>query len=152
MEFDVIKKIQGMIDAPDLSNGPNRLVRKMGLDKHLRFTRVAFGEFDLEWRVDPELCLGDDFVQGGVVGVVADMAQSFAFWSTSKGPESYSTSDLHIRFIRPITAGKVMLVASKVMNRSRRIAVIESSVTNVETGKLHAVVTGGWMVADRNLG
>lgn len=151
MSYDVIGHIQAIIDQPKGKGEPPPFAVHMGFSDSITYTRVAVGEFDLEWRIEPYLCHRDGFVQGGIVGVVTDMAQSFAFWSTSNAPETYSTTDLHIRFTRPIIAGTLMRVESRVLNRSKRTGVIESRVVNVETGKLHAVVTGGWVLMARDI-
>ena len=152
MTHDPIPVIQSIIDHPEVSDGAPPFTRRMGFDEYMRFTRVAVGEFDLEWTVEQELCHVDGFVQGGITVVVADVAQSFAFWSTSTTPEAYSTTDFHTRYLRPIRAGRVVGVESRVNNRSKRTAAIESRFINSETGKLLVIVTGGWLVVERNLG
>lgn len=150
MSYDVIPIIQSIIDGK-AEGDPPPFSTRMGLDKSLVFTRATPGEVHAEWHVDAELCHRDGFVQGGITVVVADTAQSFAFWSTSQERESYSTVDLHTRFIRPIRAGAIIDLVSRVTNRSRRTAVIETRMTDRATGKLCAVITGGWTVAARDL-
>ncbi len=123
----------------------------MGLDKSLIFTFAEPGRIHAELTVDADLCHRDGFVQGGITVVVADTAQSFAFWSTSQKDKSYSTVDFHTRYIRPIMAGSVISVTSDVINRSRRTAVIETRMMDKERSKLCAVITGGWTVTQRDL-
>jgi acyl-coenzyme A thioesterase PaaI-like protein len=64
--------------------------------------------------------------------------------------ESYSTAEFSTRFFRPIKAGERMIVDSILLNRSRRLGVIETTFVHAETGKLHAKVTGSWMLAKRD--
>nr|WP_070959143.1 PaaI family thioesterase [Hyphomonas sp. Mor2] len=148
---DPITHIQSMIDAkPDISQAPP-YVRGMDLSG-LKFTAVAPGRFEMEWTVGEHLTQYDGFVQGGVVNVIADSGQSFAFWTTAKEDEAYSTAEFTTRFFRPMKAGDEIKVVSEVINRSRRLGVIESRFENMETGKLCAVVTGTWMPTKRDFG
>ncbi len=151
MPFDVVAQIQGYIDNPSTDGAPP-YISGTGLDEAIRYVSVEKGLFVVEWTVAMRLCHRDGLVQGGFVTVVADLGQAMAFWSTSEGPESYSTSDFHTRFFRPLKAGHTYRVESRVINRSRRIGIVESRFINIEDGKLCATVSGGWMLVDRNLG
>lgn len=156
--FDPVANIQAMIDMdtpmidgkPDMSMAPP-FVRGMDLTG-LKFTRVSAGEFDMEWTIDAHLTHYDGVVQGGIVNVIADSGQSFAYATTSKQMEMFSTADFATRFFRPMKSGDVIDVKSHVVNRSRRLGIIETRFVNRETGKLCAVVTGSWMIVDRDLG
>jgi uncharacterized protein (TIGR00369 family) len=139
MAYDAMQIIQSIIDGT-ADGEPPPFNARLGLDKSLVFTHAEPGRIHAEWRVSSDLCHRDGFVQGGIIGVVADVAQSFAFWSTSQQNESYSTVDLHTRFIRPILADSTISLDSEVMNRSRRTAVIETRMTDKVTGKLCAIV------------
>lgn len=150
-EIDPIAHIQALIDGPsDVSQAPP-YVRGMDLSG-VAFKSVSFGHFDIEWTVAAHLTHFDGIVQGGIVNVIADTGQSFAFWSTSKSLEAYSTSEFTTRFFRSIKTGDVIDVLSEVVNRSRRLCVIETKMLNQKTGKLCAIVTGTWMVVDRDFG
>ena len=157
-EFNPIKDIQQLIDGElnaegeelDLSMAPP-FVRGMDL-AGLHFTRVAASEFDMVWTVDPHLTHYDGVVQGGVVNVIADTGQSFAYATTSTVPETFSTAEFTTRFFRPIKSGNVIDVRSRVINRSRRLGVVETRFIERESSKLCATVTGAWMVVDRDFG
>lgn len=43
-------------------------------------------------------------------------------------------------------------MVNEVVNRSRRLCVIETRMYSRETGKICAMVTGTWMIVDRDLG
>ncbi len=117
----------------------------------LKFTRVSVGEFDMEWNIEDHLTHYDGMVQGGIVNVIADTGQSFAYGTTSKQMEMFSTAEFTTRFLRPMKAGELIDVFSVVVNRSRRIGIVETKFVNRETGKICAMVTGSWMVvADRD--
>lgn len=157
-KYDPVAHIQMMIDMPmpmkdgkpDMSMAPP-FVRGMNLTG-LKFTRVAVGEFDMEWTVDQHLTHFDGIVQGGIVNVIADTGQSFAYSTTSEKMEAMSTADFVTRFLRPMKAGDLIDVKSHVVNRSRRLGIVESRFINRETGKLCAFVTGSWMIVDRDFG
>jgi acyl-coenzyme A thioesterase PaaI-like protein len=103
-EFDPIKGIQELIDSAvnatgedlDLSMAPP-FVSGMDLTG-LLFTRVAVGEFDMVWTVEHHLTHYDGMVQGGVVNVIADTGQSFAYATTSTVAEVFSTAEFTTRF------------------------------------------------------
>jgi uncharacterized protein (TIGR00369 family) len=151
MDYDAIAAIQAMIDGKSPSRPPP-FVKTMGLDKSVRFTEVSSGRFVLIWTIGEELGHHDGFVQGGIVSVIADNGQSMAFWSTSTEPETYSTADLSTRFFRPMAAGQSYRVESIVINRSRRLGVVETRFTGLDDGKLYALVTGSWMLTQRDFG
>jgi uncharacterized protein (TIGR00369 family) len=147
---EALRNIQQLIDGPaDPAEAPP-FVRGMDLSGVV-FKAVSFGRFELEWTVGAHLTHYDGIVQGGIVNVVADTGQSFAFYSTSVEQETYSTAEFTTRFFRPMRAGDIIEVVSKVLNRSRRMCVIETKMTNKESGKLCAAITGSWMVVDREL-
>ena len=157
-EFDPIKGIQELIDSAvnatgedlDLSMAPP-FVSGMDLTG-LLFTRVAVGEFDMVWTVEHHLTHYDGMVQGGVVNVIADTGQSFAYATTSTVAEVFSTAEFTTRFFRPMKTGNIIDVRSRVVNRSWRLGVVETRFTQSGTDKLCAIVTGSWMVVDRDFG
>lgn len=157
-KFDPVANIQMMMDSapeldgqePDMSMAPP-FVRGMNLSG-LKFTRVAVGEFDMEWTIGAHLTHYDGMVQGGIVNVIADTGQSFAYSTTSEKMEMFSTADFSTRFFRPMKADDIILVESRVVNRSRRLGIVESRFINQKTGKTCALVIGSWMIVNRDLG
>jgi acyl-coenzyme A thioesterase PaaI-like protein len=150
MTYDAMAIIRSIMDG-SAKGEPPPFSTHLGLDKTLITVRAEVGEIDMDWHIAPQLCLRDGFVQGGMINVVADIGQSFAFWSTSVEPESYSTTDFHTRFIRPIMAGSTIRLENRVINRSRRTGTIETRFVDLATGKFHALVSGGWVLASRAL-
>ena len=152
--YDPIASMQAMIDMeppmkdgkPDMSMAPP-FVRGMNLTG-LKFTGVSPGEFDMEWMIEDHLTHYDGVVQGGIINVIADTGQSFAYGTTSKRMEMFSTAEFTTRFLRPMKAGEMIDVKSHVVNRSRRIGIVETRFINRETGKICAMVTGSWMVVE----
>lgn len=63
-QIDALKNIQMMIDGPaDPAEAPP-FVRGMDLSG-VSFTKVAYGHFEMDWRVDAHLTHYDGIVQGG---------------------------------------------------------------------------------------
>ncbi len=104
------------------------------------------------WTIEAHLTHYDGMVQGGIVNVIADTGQSFAYSTTSKEMEAFSTADFVTRFIRPMKTGDVIEVNSEVVNRSRRLGIVETRFINQQTGKLCVTVTGSWMIVNRDFG
>ena len=146
-----LTNIQQLIDVPADPAQVPPFVRGMDLSGVV-FKSVEVGRFELEWTVHPHLTHSDGIVQRGVVNVVADTGQSFAFYSTSIEQEAYSTYEFTTRFVRPIRADDRIAVVSEVVNRSRRIATIEARMVNKANEKLCAMMTGAWLLASRDLG
>lgn len=46
--------------------------------------------------------------------------------------------------------GDAIDVVSDVVNRSQHVCTVDTRMTNSETGKLCAMTTGSWMIAERN--
>ncbi len=146
---EALRNIQQMIDGPANPDEAPPFVRGMDLSDVV-FKSVEFGRFELEWTVGAHLTHYDGIVQGGVINVIADTGQSFAFYSTSTEQETYSTSEFTTRFLRPIKADDVIVVSSEVINRSKRMCIIDTRLVNKATGKLCAMVTGSWMLVNRD--
>ena len=61
------------------------------------------------------------FVQGGVICVLADAAMGFAFASTLRDGESFTTVEMKTNFLRPFKAGR-LLATGRLINRGRCMA------------------------------
>jgi uncharacterized protein (TIGR00369 family) len=118
------------------------------LRKGVRFEAIEEGRVVQTWTVAPHFTLPDGIIQGGLLGAVADMSQTMAIFTTLEAPETWPTLDFHFRFVRPIKVGDVVRIESKVLNKSRNNAVIETTFASAD-GKLLASVTGGWTRAER---
>jgi uncharacterized protein (TIGR00369 family) len=118
------------------------------LRQGVRFEEIEEGRVVQTWTVAPHFTLPDGIIQGGTLCVVADMSQTMAIFTTLDAFETWPTLDFHIRFVRPIRAGDAVRIESRVVNKSRSNAVIETTFASAD-GKLLARVTGGWTRADR---
>ena len=95
------------------------------------------------WTPGQHCTVPDGYVQGGLLGALADGGQWLAIATTQETIEPWVTLDLHIRFVRPIKGGETIEIESRVLNRSKTSAFVETAFTRVD-GKLAAKVTGGW--------
>ena len=118
------------------------------LREGVRFEEIEEGRIVQTWTVAPHFTLPDGIIQGGLLCTVADMSQTFAIFTTLEAFETWPTLDFHVRFIRPIKVGEAVRVESKVVNKSKNGAVVETTFASAE-GKLLGCVTGGWMKAER---
>jgi uncharacterized protein (TIGR00369 family) len=120
----------------------------LGYPEGLVYDEVEEGRVTFKWTVAPHFTMSDGIVQGGLLGSIADTSQVMAIFTTCDAPESWLTLDLHIRFVRPIRVGEVVRVESRLVNKSRSSAIVETTFTSAE-GKLQACATGGWTKPER---
>jgi uncharacterized protein (TIGR00369 family) len=104
---------------------------------------VEVGRIVSTWTPGKQFSLPDGYVQGGLLAALADGGQFTAIATTLEALEPWVTLDLHVRFVRPIKAGETVELDSRVMNRARNSAFVETTFTRAD-GKLAAKVTGGW--------
>ena len=123
-------------------------VAHLKLRQGVRFEEIAEGRVVQTWTVEPHFTLPDGIVQGGLLCTIADMSQTMAMFTTLDHFETWPTLDFHIRFVRPIKVDEAVRIESKVVNKSKNGAVIETTFASAD-GKLLACVTGGWTKAER---
>jgi len=104
---------------------------------------VEPGRIGSTWMPGKQFSLPDGYVQGGLLTALADGGQWLTIATTLDALEAWVTLDLHIRFVRPIKAGEQVEIESRVLNRSKTSAILETTFTRAD-GKLAAKVTGGW--------
>jgi len=79
-----------------------------------------------KWPIDRSFFHSAGALFGGFLGVLADLATTWAMFSVLEDAEFFNTSDLRISFFRPVTEGMVLFEA-RVVHRGRRIAFVEAS-------------------------
>lgn len=102
---------------------------------------VAF-EFDpAEYMYSP---LGN--VHGGIVTVLLDTAMGCSFHTTLPAGVGYTTIELKVNFLRPVTARSGTLKADgRVIHSGARVAAAEARLADRE-GKLHAYATSSLLI------
>lgn len=104
---------------------------------------VERGRITTLWTPGKQFTVPDGYVQGGLIGALADGNQGLAIITTMEMIEAWITLDLHTRFVRPIKAGQQVGIESRVLSKTKTSAIAESRFT-FEGDKLAAIVTGGW--------
>lgn len=86
-------------------------------------------------------------IHGGVAATLLDTALGAAVHTTLPAGTGFATTDLHIRYIRPMMAdtGRVIATATAV-HTGRRQATAEGRIEVEATGKLIATATAGWTI------
>jgi uncharacterized protein (TIGR00369 family) len=133
--LDVIRAVQtGEIPAPGIA-------RLVGFD----LTRVEAGEVDaiLATRADMTNPMGT--VHGGIAATLLDTVMGCAVQTVLDDGEGYTTTDLHVHYVRAVAPGATLTATGTVLHRGRRLATAEGRLTD-EGGRLVAHGTTSCMV------
>ena len=85
-------------------------------------------------------------VHGGVISTMLDTAAACAVHSTLAAGEGYTSLDLTVKFLRPVTVDSGLLTCEgTVIQRGRRTALAQAQLTD-EHGKLVAHATSSCMI------
>jgi len=105
-------------------------------------SRVALTFEPAEWMLNPF-----GAVYGGVTATALDILLGAALHTTLPAGSGYATNDLHVRYLRAITAdtGRVFATGT-VVHAGRRHATVEGRVEVEATGKLIATATAAFTV------
>ncbi|MET0799993.1 MAG: PaaI family thioesterase [Actinomycetota bacterium] len=114
----------------------------------LRFVDVSEGIVTLSAPASPWFCTGFGTFYGGVVTAFVDAAMNAAVTTTLPPGSSFSTLDLKVNFLRPVTPDRrELLVRANVEQRGRTISVSTARVDDAE-GKRVAMATGSAMISE----
>jgi uncharacterized protein (TIGR00369 family) len=81
-------------------------------------------------------------VHGGVAATLLDTALGCAVQTLLPKGEGYTTLDLSVRYLRPITVQTGRVIATgEVIHRGRRTATAEGQIVTADTGKVLATAT-----------
>jgi uncharacterized protein (TIGR00369 family) len=102
--------------------------------------RVALVLEPAEWMLNPI----SGALWGGISATVLDIVLGAAIHTTLPAGTAYATSDLHTRYVRPVTAETGRLMASATVLHTGRTHATPAGRIEVEaTGKLIATATAG---------
>jgi uncharacterized protein (TIGR00369 family) len=110
----------------------------------IRFIKYDNDEITMEMDVDDRFYNPMNTLHGGVYCDIADASMGYAFFATLADDEAFTTQELHISYIKPVTSGK-LIATSKVVHRGNRIGYIECELTN-DDGDLVAKASSTCMV------
>ncbi|MDQ6711899.1 MAG: PaaI family thioesterase, partial [Candidatus Dormibacteraeota bacterium] len=95
----------------------------------MRFMAVSDGSATFEMPATSELYNPNNFVHGGALASLADSAMGFAVFSTLLPGENFTTAELHLNFIKAVTADSGILRSiGRVVHRGQQIAVAEAEI------------------------
>ena len=96
---------------------------------NMRFIAVADGSATFEMPSTSELYNPMNTVHGGAITSLADSAMGFAVFSTLAPGEGFTTAELHVNFLRAVTADSGMLRSiGRVVQRGQQVTVAEADV------------------------
>jgi uncharacterized protein (TIGR00369 family) len=87
----------------------------------------AEGEATLIWEVDHRHHNPMGKVHGGAISAICDAAMGIAFGRAIDENQDFSTIEMKVNFMRPVTAG-TLTVAARVIQRGLRIGFVECQV------------------------
>src|SRR6195256_1511316 len=100
---------------------------------HMRFIAVSEGSATFEMPATSELYNPNKVVHGGALASLADSAMGFAVFSTLLPGENFTTAELHVNFIKAVTADSGTLRSiGRVVHRGQQIAVAEAEILDVQ--------------------
>ena len=95
----------------------------------MRFIAVADGSATFEMPASADHYNPNNVVHGGAITSLADSAMGFAVFSTCGPGESFTTAELHVNFLKPLTVESGMLRSiGRVVQRGNQVAVAEADV------------------------
>ena len=95
----------------------------------MRLTAASDGSATFEMPARSDLYNPYNVVHGGAISSLADSAMGFAVLSTLAPSESFTTAELHVNFLRPVTADSgVLRSIGRVVHRGQQVAVTEAEV------------------------
>jgi uncharacterized protein (TIGR00369 family) len=124
--------------APDVRRRISEAFERVPFAHHLKLElgEMKSGEATLYLLVRDELRQNNGVVHGGVIASLVDTAAAFAILTILEEPQSTTTVDLTIHYLRPLIRGRVAAHA-RVLRAGRRILTIAVDVLD-ETETLAA--------------
>jgi uncharacterized protein (TIGR00369 family) len=114
----------------------------------VRIRSVEQGRVVFEYEPDESVYNPIGMVHGGVVCTLADTVIGCAVHSTLEAGVGYTSIDLQVAYLRPLTSASGLVVATgTVVKPGRRVAFARAEIIDT-TGKLVAEATGSCLVMD----
>ncbi|MDY7101826.1 MAG: PaaI family thioesterase [Actinomycetota bacterium] len=113
---------------------------RAGIGELLGMSLLEVDEGRIVFGLEPDARMTNPLgtVHGGIAATLLDSAMSCAVHTTLAADESYTTLDLHVRYVRAARPdGGPLQVEGSVVHRGRRTATAEGRVTDAE-GRLVA--------------
>jgi acyl-CoA thioesterase len=121
---------------------PQRFHEFIGIESGERADGVAVSEIEIQ----PQHMNPHGVVHGGVLYSMADNGMGAALYTVMRPDELCATIEIKIVYLAPVREGRVRC-ESKVLNRGKRVATLESEIT--VGGKLVAKALGTFALFER---
>jgi uncharacterized protein (TIGR00369 family) len=122
--------------------GPG-IARLLGITLSL----VQPGHVECELRTRDDMTNPMGTVHGGIGATLLDTAMGCAVQTLLTDGAAYTTTDLQVRYVRPVAPGTQLRAIGTVVHRSRRLATAEGRLLD-EHGKLVAHATTSCMILE----
>ena len=86
-------------------------------------------------------------LSGGIYCDLADIAMGFSFLTTLNKDELFTTVDLRMNYLKPVSKGK-LIASSKIIKRGKRMGYIECEIVN-DQGELVAKASSTCIINKR---
>jgi len=118
-----------------------------GIARLLGFTltRVEAGAVDAVLETSDEMTNPMHTVHGGIAATLLDTVMGCAVHTVLDEGEAYTTTDLHVRYVRAVAPGTILTATSTITHRGRRLATGDGRVVD-EEGRLVAHGTTSCMI------
>src|SRR4030081_418401 len=101
---------------------------------NMRFVAVTQGSATFEMPSTSQLYNPNSVVHGGAISSLADSAMGFAVLSTLAPGENFTTAELHVNFLKAVTAESGTLRSTgRVVQRGQQVAVAEADVLDQQS-------------------
>lgn len=139
VQLDGLQQLQAMRDG---EMPPPPIMETLGMsDMRVEPGQVTVQMPAAEFHYNP---LGS--VHGGVISTLLDTAAACSVHTTLAVGETYTSVDLTVKFLRPVTVGSGLLTcAGSVISRGRRTALAQAQLTD-EAGRLVAHATSTCLI------
>ena len=104
---------------------PPPYIRLLGM----RFIAVSDGSATFEMPARSELYNPNNVVHGGALASLADSAMGFAVVSTLAAGETFTTAEIHVNFLKAVTADSGMLRSiGRIVHRGHQVVVADAEI------------------------
>ena len=112
----------------------------------IELVAASKGSATLRFVIRPELTQNYGLMHGGAMASLIDTATAFAIVSQLTQPERFTTVDLTVNYLRPITEGSATCVA-RVIRAGRRLLTLSAEVHD-NAGNLAAIAVSTYIRLD----
>jgi uncharacterized protein (TIGR00369 family) len=144
----VLPHLASLSGVEQLRSGANHELPPAPIAEALGGELLEAGEGRLIWAVEPAGWMQNAFgtVAGGIAATILDGCMGAALLTTLGPGTGLASSDLHVRFVRPISVTGRVIAEGNVIHRSRSAAVVDGKLTDETTGKLLATASSSCVI------